>query len=44
MYNLNTVGTDKMITVPSGDLASWADNQDGFISTIALFQVQQSQS
>jgi len=38
MYNLNTVGSDSMIAVDGSSIASWADNQNGFISTIALFR------
>ena len=38
VYNLNTVGTASMITVGNSEVASWADNQDGFVSTIALFR------
>jgi len=38
IYNLNTVGSDSMIAVDGNSIASWADNQNGFISTIALFR------
>lgn len=39
VYNLNTVGTTKMITVDNVDVASYADNINGFIDTVALFRV-----
>ncbi|KAK8001367.1 glycoside hydrolase family 55 protein [Apiospora marii] len=38
VYNLNTVGTTHMITQDGSDLASWEDNQAGFISNVALFR------
>ncbi|KAK1763224.1 hypothetical protein QBC33DRAFT_459731 [Phialemonium atrogriseum] len=38
VYNLNTVGTTKMITVDGTDVASYSDNADGFVQTIALFR------
>jgi hypothetical protein len=37
VYNLNTVGTNKMITVDGVDVANYEDNIDGFVHTIALF-------
>ncbi|KAK8065265.1 hypothetical protein PG997_012012 [Apiospora hydei] len=38
VYNLNTVGTTYMITQDGTDVATWADNQAGFISNVALFR------
>lgn len=38
VYNLNTVGSDSMIAIGGNSIASWADNQNGFISTVALFR------
>lgn len=38
VYNLNTVGTTNMITVDGVDVASYADNLDGFVDSIALFR------
>lgn len=38
VYNLNTVGTHNMITINGQDIASYADNINGFIDTIALFR------
>jgi glucan 1,3-beta-glucosidase len=38
VYNLNTVGATDMITKDGVDVASFGDNPDGFISTIALFR------
>jgi glucan 1,3-beta-glucosidase len=38
VYNLDTVGTTKMATVDGVDVADWADNFGGFVSTIALFR------
>ncbi|KAK8856145.1 Exo-beta-1-3-glucanae [Apiospora arundinis] len=38
VYNLNTVGTMHMITQDGTDVASWEDNQAGFISNVALFR------
>ncbi|KAK9781755.1 putative Exo-beta-1,3-glucanae [Seiridium cardinale] len=35
VYNLNTVGTSSMATVNGRDIASWADNRNNFVSTIA---------
>ncbi|KAK4151575.1 pectate lyase superfamily protein-domain-containing protein [Chaetomidium leptoderma] len=37
VYNLNTVGTNKMITVDGVDVAAYEDNIDGFVHSIALF-------
>ncbi|KAK4096079.1 glycoside hydrolase family 55 protein [Parathielavia hyrcaniae] len=37
VYNLNTVGTNKMITVNGVDVASYEDNLDGFAHSISLF-------
>ncbi|KAK4243804.1 glycoside hydrolase [Corynascus novoguineensis] len=37
LYNLNTVGTNKMITVDGVDVANYDDNIDGFVHSIALF-------
>ncbi|KAL2016783.1 hypothetical protein VTK56DRAFT_2996 [Thermocarpiscus australiensis] len=37
VYNLNTVGTNRMITVDGVDVASYADNIDGFVHSVALF-------
>lgn len=39
VYNLNTVGTNKMVTVDGVDVANYEDNIDGFVHTIALFGV-----
>jgi hypothetical protein len=39
IYNLNTVGTQSMVAVNGQSIAEWSDNRDGFVSTIALFQV-----
>ncbi|KAH6640210.1 pectate lyase superfamily protein-domain-containing protein [Chaetomium tenue] len=39
VYNLNTVGTNKMVTVDGVDVADYEDNIDGFVHTIALFGV-----
>ncbi|KAK8135900.1 hypothetical protein PG984_003840 [Apiospora sp. TS-2023a] len=38
VYNLNTVGTTYMITQDNTNIASWEDNQAGFISNVALFR------
>lgn len=38
VYNLNTVGTNKMITLDGKDIAAYGDNLNGFIDTIALFR------
>ncbi|KAK0615339.1 pectate lyase superfamily protein-domain-containing protein [Bombardia bombarda] len=38
IYNLNTVGTNKMVTVDGKDVAYYADNVDGFVQTVALFR------
>lgn len=38
VYNLNTVGTQGMITVDGRDVAVWSDNQDAFTQTVALFR------
>ncbi|KAI1085509.1 putative Exo-beta-1,3-glucanae [Whalleya microplaca] len=38
VYNLNTVGTTKMITVNGQDIANAADNPDGFVDTLAVFR------
>ena len=37
VYNLNTVGTNNMVTVDGVDVAHYADNIDGFVHSIALF-------
>ncbi|KAL2158824.1 hypothetical protein VTH06DRAFT_4016 [Thermothelomyces fergusii] len=42
VYNLNTVGTNKMITVDGVDVASYEDNIDGFVHSIALFGLDDS--
>jgi glucan 1,3-beta-glucosidase len=39
VYNLNTVGVTSMATVDGKGIASWADNQNGFVSTVALLRV-----
>jgi len=39
VYNLNTVGTIQMVTLDGVDIATYADNGNGFVSTIALFKV-----
>ena len=38
VYNLNTVGTNKMVTVDGVDVARYEDNIDGFVHSIALFE------
>jgi glucan 1,3-beta-glucosidase len=38
VYNLNTVGTTKMVTVDGTDVADYQDNLNGFVDTIALFK------
>lgn len=38
IYGLNTVGTTEMITLNGMDRAPAADNDDGFVSTIAIFR------
>lgn len=38
IYNLNTVGSQNMVTVSGTDVATAADNNDGFEDTIALFR------
>ncbi len=38
LYNLNTVGTNKMVTVDGVDVANYEDNLDGFVHSIALFE------
>ncbi|KAL2132211.1 hypothetical protein VTI74DRAFT_4067 [Chaetomium olivicolor] len=40
VYNLNTVGTNKMVTVDGQDVAKYEDNIDGFVHTIALFETK----
>ncbi|KAG7285737.1 hypothetical protein NEMBOFW57_008031 [Staphylotrichum longicolle] len=37
VYNLNTVGTNKMITLNGKDIAKYEDNLDGFVHSIAQF-------
>lgn len=39
VYNLNTVGSQSMIASNGESIADWSDNLDGFVSTIALFQI-----
>jgi len=39
LYNLNTVGIQSMIAKGGNSIAEWSDNKDGFVSTIALFQI-----
>jgi hypothetical protein len=39
VYNLNTVGTNKMVTVDGVDVANYEDNLDGFVHSISLFGV-----
>jgi hypothetical protein len=39
VYNLNTVGTNKMVTVDGVDVANDEDNIDGFVHSISLFGV-----
>jgi glucan 1,3-beta-glucosidase len=39
LYTLNTVGTTYMITLDGVDKASYSDNLDGFVDSIALFRV-----
>ncbi|KAK5137834.1 hypothetical protein LTR08_006602 [Meristemomyces frigidus] len=38
VYNLNTVGTHEMIEVNGANVAFYADNANGFISTVAIFR------
>ena len=38
LYNLNTVGVAKMITVNNNDIASYTDNNDGFVASLAMFR------
>lgn len=38
VFNLNTVGTTKMITLGDEDVAAFEDNLNGFVDTIALFR------
>ncbi|KAK3058591.1 hypothetical protein LTR09_000155 [Extremus antarcticus] len=38
VYNENTVGTHFMVTIDGEDVASYEDNLDGFVDTIALFR------
>ena len=38
VYNENTVGTHYMITIDETDVATYSDNLDGFVDTIALFR------
>ncbi|KAF2721657.1 glycoside hydrolase family 55 protein [Polychaeton citri CBS 116435] len=38
VYNENTVGSHYMVTIDGEDVALWADNQDNFVNTIALFR------
>jgi len=37
VYNLNTVGTEKMITEDGVDVADWADYVDGFVQTVLVY-------
>jgi glucan 1,3-beta-glucosidase len=39
VYNLNTVGVTKMATVAGSDIASFKDNLNGFVDTIALLSI-----
>lgn len=39
VYNLNTVGSTSMATLNGASLINWADNQDAFVSTVALLRV-----
>ena len=41
IYGLNTVGTTEMITLNGVDEAPAASNDDGFVSTIAIFRATQ---
>ncbi|KAI0013546.1 putative Exo-beta-1,3-glucanae [Xylariaceae sp. FL0662B] len=38
VFNLNTVGTTKMITVDGKDVANAVDHPDGFVDTVAVFK------
>jgi glucan 1,3-beta-glucosidase len=38
MYNLNEVGVNQMITIDGIDSASYSDNQNGFVNSVALFR------
>lgn len=38
VYNLNTIGTNDMITRGGTNIALYGDNNDGFVGTIALYK------
>jgi hypothetical protein len=38
VYNLNTVGTNKLITIDGTDLIRYEDNDDAFVQSVALFR------
>jgi len=38
IYNLNTIGSQSMITMSGSSLASWSDNANVYPDTIALFR------
>ncbi|KAK4643814.1 hypothetical protein QC761_404880 [Podospora bellae-mahoneyi] len=40
IYNLNTVGTENMVTIDGLDQASYLDNLNGFISSVALVETR----
>jgi hypothetical protein len=40
VYNLNTVGTNKMATVDGKDVVAYEDNIDGFIHSVSLFETE----
>ncbi|KAJ4288747.1 hypothetical protein N0V88_007281 [Collariella sp. IMI 366227] len=40
VYNLNTVGTNKMVTVDGKDVVNYEDNIDGFVHSVALFETE----
>ncbi|KAK4135130.1 glycoside hydrolase family 55 protein [Trichocladium antarcticum] len=40
VYNLNTVGTSKMVTVDGRDVVAYEDNIDGFVHSVSLFETE----
>ncbi|GAB1315404.1 hypothetical protein MFIFM68171_05614 [Madurella fahalii] len=41
VFNLNTVGTNQMVTVDGVDVVDYEDNIDGFVHTVALFETEE---
>ncbi len=39
IYNLNTVGVTSLLTVDGNEVASYSDNLDGFVDTVAFIRV-----